>query len=96
MSNMVLFLEQREVGMFSPAKEHMVTEERRPSQSLALASVNLRVNCPQDEPWLTCLSKTGLHRSGEKAGEDTVDRSYSGFARTPRNLAWSRQMTPNF
>lgn len=33
MSNMVLFLEQREVGMLSPAKEHMVTEERRPSQS---------------------------------------------------------------
>ena len=33
MSNMVLFLEKREVGMFSPAKEHMVTEEQRPSQS---------------------------------------------------------------
>ena len=33
MSNMVLFLEKREVGMFSPAKEHMVTEEQKPSQS---------------------------------------------------------------
>lgn len=33
MSNMVLFLEKREVGMFTPAKEHMVTEEQRPSQS---------------------------------------------------------------
>ena len=33
MSNTVLFLEKREVGMFSPAKEHMVPEEQRPSQS---------------------------------------------------------------